>query len=394
MRPCPVCGERRAEVLHAQRFVLADDKKLAGSYNVVACLTCGAAFADTPVTQREYDDLYARRSRYAAGPAAHATEGARDVTRFRDMASEIAAVVPEKSARMLDVGCANGQMLAALAERGYTSLAGVDPSPACVQQASAIPGASAFVGSLSEMPVEAGSFDVVILSHVLEHVRDVKPALKSLERFMTPRALIYVEVPDASRYAAFAWSPFQDFNSEHINHFSLTSLDNLVRQCGFRPARLAAKEILSAPDMPYPAIYGMATRDATVSPSIVKDTALRQALLDYIEVSARVMRDIDARLSREVAAGQPVIVWGTGELTAKLLADTALGAANIEAFVDSNPINQGGRLHGVPILAPETLRSGAQPIVVASILHHRSIVQAIRSRGLRNPIVALTAEPA
>ena len=177
---------------------------------------------------------------------------------------------------------------------------------------------------------------------MLEHVRDVKPALKSLERFMTARALIYVEVPDASRYAAFAWSPFQDFNSEHINHFSLTSLDNLMRQCGFRPVRLAAKEILSAPDMPYPAIYCLATRDGTVSPSIVTDTALRQALLDYIEVSARVMRDIDARLSREVGAGQPIIVWGTGELTAKLLADTALGAANIEAFVDSNPINQGG----------------------------------------------------
>ena len=66
----------------------------------------------------------------------------------------------------------------------------------------------------------------------MEHVRDVKPALASLERFMTGRALIYVEVPDASRYAAFAWSPFQDFNSEHINHFSLASLDNLLRQAG------------------------------------------------------------------------------------------------------------------------------------------------------------------
>jgi SAM-dependent methyltransferase len=386
-----VCGERRAELLHAQRFVLADDNRLASSYDVVACVPCGAAFADTLVTQREYDELYARRSRYAAGPAAHVTVGVRDVARFRAMALAIAAVVPEKHARMLDVGCANGQMLAALAQCGYTNLAGVDPSPACVQQAGAIPGATAFVGSLSEMPVEAGPFDVLILSHVLEHVRDVKPALKNLEQLMTARALIYVEVPDASRYAAFAWSPFQDFNSEHINHFSLISLDNLLRQCGFRPGRLATKEILSAPEMLYPAIYCLATRDATVSPTIVKDVALRHALLDYIAVSASLMRDIDARLSRDVAAGEPIIVWGTGELTAKLLADTALGGANIEAFVDSNPINQGGRLHGAPILAPETLRSGAQPIVVASILHHRAIVDAIRSRGLRNPIVALTA---
>ena len=95
---------------------------------------------------------------------------------------------------------------------------------------------------------------------------------------MTARALLYVEVPDASRYADFAWSPFQDFNSEHINHFSLISLDNLLRQCGFRPLRLAAKEILSAPDMPYPAIYGFGHAGrAPCRPRSSRTTALRQA---------------------------------------------------------------------------------------------------------------------
>jgi hypothetical protein len=234
----------------------------------------------------------------------------------------------------------------------------------------------------------------VILSHVLEHVRDVKLALEGLKRVMTERALLYVEVPDASRYARFAWSPFQDFNSEHINHFSLAGLDNLLRQTGFRPVTSAAKDILSAPGMPYPAIYCMARRDPAVDPAIVTDTALRQALQDYVAVSTRSMREIDARLAHGVDGGRPVIVWGTGELTAKLLADTALGRANIRAFVDSNPINQGGRLHGVPILAPETLTSGPEPIVVASILHHRAIVEAIRARGLHNPIVALTPDAA
>ena len=90
----------------------------------------------------------------------------------------------------------------------------------------------------------------------------------------------------------------------------------------------------------------MGRRDASISRDIVKDTGLIEALQRYVEVSARLMHDIDTRLSKKVGAGQPVIVWGTGELTAKLLADTALGRANIEAFVDSNPVNQGGRLHG------------------------------------------------
>jgi hypothetical protein len=145
--------------------------------------------------------------------------------------------------------------------------------------------------------------------------------------------------------------------------------------------------------MPYPATYCLAERDAEVAGNIVKDLELGNALRDYVRVSSNLMHDIDDRLAG-VSGGQPVIVWGTGELTSKLLADTSLGRANIRAFVDSNPINHGGRLHGVPVLAPEALVSSTEPIVVASIIHHRSIVDAIRARGLNNPIVALTAESA
>ena len=50
--------------------------------------------------------------------------------------------------------------------------------------------------------------------------------------------------------------------------------------------------------------------------------------------------------------GQPLLVWGVGQLAMKLLAETSLGKANIAGFVDSNPIHQGKKLHGHPILIP------------------------------------------
>ena len=74
----------------------------------------------------------------------------------------------------------------------------------------------------------------------------------------------------------------------------------------------------------------------------------------------------------------------------KLLVDTALGRANIVGFVDSNPINQGRVLRGLPILAPGELTSGPEIIVVASILHHKAILGAVRELGLRNPVLGLT----
>lgn len=392
VRACPVCDGRRAEVLHSQRFVLSDEKAIASSCAVVACARCGTAFADTPVTQQQYNELYARRSRYAAGPAAHATDHDRDTARFRDMAAAIAGIVPDTSARIADIGCANGQMLAALAARGYTRLIGIDPSPGCVAAAAAIPGVEAHVGSLSELPAGAAPFDVVVLSHVLEHVRDLKPALDYLKTFMRAGGVLYVEVPDASRYTDFAWSPFQDFNTEHINHFSLVSLANLLRQCGFDPVSSGAKEILSAPGMPYPAIYWFGRLDGSVRPTIEHDTALVGRLREYVRVSEGRMASIDARLAEHLGGGRRAIVWGTGELTAKLLAETALGRANVIAFVDSNPVNQGRTLRGLPILAPGDLPSSDAVIVVSSILHHESIVRAIRSLRLGNPVLGLVTD--
>ena len=392
VRACPICDGRHGDTLHSQRFVLSDDKALASSSAIVACTRCGAAFADTAVTQQQYNELYAQRSRYAAGPAAHATDHDRDTARFKDMAAAIACVVPETSTRIADIGCANGQMLAALAARGYTNLIGIDPSPGCVAQAGSIAGVGAYVGSLSEIPARAAPFEVVILSHVLEHVRDLKPALGYLKAFMSAGALLYVEVPDASRYAEFAWSPFQDFNTEHINHFSLVSLANLLRQCGFDPVASGAKDILSAPGMPYPAIYWFGRLDPAGTPAIERDTALPDRLREYVRVSERLMVSIDSRLAEHLGGGRRAVVWGTGELTAKLLADTSLGRANVVAFVDGNPVNQGRTLRGLPILAPRDLPSGDDVIVVASILHHDSIVGAIRDLGLRNPVLGLVKD--
>ena len=117
---------------------------------------------------------------------------------------------------------------------------------------------------------------------------------------------------------------------------------------------------------------------------------VRMRLLAYIRVSRELMDGIDARLTENVRNGASVIVWGTGELTAKLLVDTALRHANIVRFVDSNPINQGRVLRGIPIVAPSDLHSGDEIIVVASILHHEAIVRAVRALGLRNPVLRLT----
>ena len=393
VRGCPVCSATACEVLHSQQFVLPEGHPVAAGYDVVCCEQCGFVYADTMVSQRDYDAFYARLSKYEDNQTS--TGGGNspeDAERLRETAACLAEALPDRSVRLLDIGCANGGLLKALRDLGYTTLAGMDPSPACVKATRQLCQCDAFAGFLSSLPAGIGQFDGLILSHVFEHVQDLASALSNVRKLMKPGALAYLEVPDAARYAECLVAPFQDFNTEHINHFSLHGLRQLCKHYGLRAQASGAKTLWAGPRMPYPAIYSFFSLDSS-SPAFAawkKDPELRQKIGDYIRASRQMMDNIDFKLQAMLEDSPEVIVWGTGQLVMKLLSETCLGQAAIVAFVDGNPVNHGKMLLGRPILAPSQIRHLSQPIVVTSILHGSEIARGIRDQQkLTNPILLL-----
>ncbi len=392
-RPCPVCECHSGQVLHSQRFTLSEGHPLHDQYEVVACDVCGFCFADTSVSQPAYDAYYSAMSKYADGSTSTGSGVSLwDAARLDQLAGHVAEFDSDSSSRILDVGCAAGGLLAALQARGYTNVCGIDPSPECVERARAAAAGMVWTGTLSGVPAGIGTFDGIILSHVMEHVRDARTALQRLRGLLNPGGWVYIEVPDATRYEQFLVAPFQDFNTEHINHFSMTGLANLLRTCGFTPEVGGAKEIFSAKDMPYPALFWFARMTESPQP-IERDEILRPALEGYIRASSALMRRLDESIGLILAKHHSVIVWGTGQLTMKLLAETCLREADIEAFVDGNPVNQGKELLGRKVIGGGDLPRCATPILVCSLINSAAIIHAIRSLGLTNPIVELSDKP-
>jgi SAM-dependent methyltransferase len=391
LRRCPICRCSVGELLHTQRFVLPEGHPLANGYDVLCCEGCGFVFADTAVSQAEYDAFYRNCSKYQDGPTSTGGGASRwDLQRLRETAATVAEVIGDRDARILDVGCANGGLLGALQEMGFRRLTGLDPSPVCAANTRRHAGIHGAAGSLSNLPPDFGSFDCIILSHVLEHVHDLRAAIGVVRQLLARQGWVYLEVPDAMRYADFLAAPFQDFNTEHINHFSLTCLANLARCAGLTLHQEGTRLIDGPHPVPYPAVYGFFRPRTGPASRLVHETALRSKILEYIAQSRQVMDQIEDRLHPAVTSGEQLIVWGTGQLALKLLAETSLGAARIAAFVDGNPINHGRLLRGQRILAPEQVADLPYPIVIASTLHEGEIVQTIRDRlGLANRLITL-----
>ena len=345
-RPCAVCGGQKAEVLHRQEFYLPEGHPLSEGYTVVACEACGFVFADTVVDQSAYDLFYAKHSKYEDSRTSTGSgQSASDARRLNDMAEAIARQASSGNARILDLGCANGGLLAALKNQGFSNLVGVDPSEACAAAARSAYGIEAVAASLYALP-DLGLFDIITLSHVLEHLEDLPGAVRNFARLLRPGGMVYIEVPDAGRYTEYLIAPFQDFNTEHINHFSHRSLRRLMAKVGLVPFAEGTKTIESAQDVPYPALYGFyGAGNPMTEPG--RDEDLVSQIRGgggqlYIEKSQQMLQAMDDKIAEAIARNRRVIVWGTGQLTSKLLAKTRLAEADIDvSFIDSNPIHHG-----------------------------------------------------
>jgi SAM-dependent methyltransferase len=387
-RACPACGGHAAESFIRQRFVLEEGHTLSNGYSVVQCAVCGFAYADVAATQADYDAYYAKLSKYD-DPATSTGSGESplDRQRLEGTAAILDGILASKEARILDIGCAGGGLLAALQRSGYVNLVGADPSPACARQTRERIG-EAYAGWITSLPPEIGTFDCIILSHVMEHVLDVAGAMTTLRPLLRPNGRVYIEVPDATRYADHIYAPYQDFNTEHINHFSPVTLDNAMSARGFVNCGGGERLLHSSAHSFTPAIFRVYSASEIPDP-LVPDTALRPAILRYMQRSAELLAAIDRRIATALAVSDELIVWGTGQLTLKLLIDSCLSKARVVAFVDSNPIHQGRLLAGAPILSPSSLGPCLQPILIGTTLHHREIARQIEMLGLKNDIILL-----
>ena len=373
---CSVCNGGEFDLLHTQRFLLPGDARL--QYDVSVCRRCGFAWARNIPSPSEYERYYSENRKYAyegsdnADPSLEKTHG--DIFRMVDGHLASLSPPPATGRSALDVGCSTGSQLSFFRRAGYQNILGLDPSPVSRDVAA----------RLYDVPVEIGSlysfrpqtpFDVVILSSVLEHLPDLDQALSALRRLVRPGGIAFIQVPDADSFGADDREPFLEFSIEHINYFNSKSLEALLGRFGFRPLEVR-HDLLRFNDVSYPALNSLWAKDGAPRPwsGEVSDPA---ALRAYVARSRERLDLLSGRIRSLFQTQEPVVVWGVGSLTARLLADGNLASLNIVRFVDSNTSHHGKRLNGVEIQAPETLRGQRQTVFVSTFVYGSAIRRAL-----------------
>jgi len=388
-RGCPMCGEDDPRVVFRQQFATVEQATPVAGYDVAVCNRCGGAYADGIPEQPAFDRYYREMSKYEYAQRGGA-ESEYDRRRLELIATIVAPHIPSASSRVLDVGCASGRLLACIRDRGFPNVTGLDPSPACAATARRLYAIDVRTMTLGEMAQSGERFDVVLMIGVLEHLRDLDRAFEHLRAVIADAGLLYVEVPDVTAFADWPNAPYQDFSTEHINFFSPRSLENLMRRHGFTRTFLEQNHRDQSYKTVMSNISAVFRQDPVAADGHAEFDRDSAAGLDrYLALCAAEDARLQGIIDRLADSGRPIVVWGVGTHTTRLMATSRLAAANIQAFVESNARYHGKTLQGHPILAPDALRQRPEAVLISSRVFQQEIADQIRALGCSNDLITL-----
>ncbi|WP_335972971.1 class I SAM-dependent methyltransferase [Gaetbulibacter jejuensis] len=134
---------------------------------------------------------------------------------------------PVSGKTILDVGCGTGDFLQT-AKNNSWNVYGIEPNEKARAIANSKIKNQVFdTNTLQEF--ESGTFDVITLWHVLEHLPNLEIEIQNLNRLLKPEGRLVIAVPnfksyDAKHYNAF-WAAYDV--PRHLWHFSQTSISKL-----------------------------------------------------------------------------------------------------------------------------------------------------------------------
>ena len=275
-RACPACQSSRITVLDVLTVPKTPEGRRVAF--ITGCHACGVLFVNPLPTSEQLEHYYSdegtwavRQAERVKAPPATAP-GPRRPDR---LLSALARYVPRLAApgKVLDYGCGDGKFLNRLRARGWSTF-GIEPSTDTAFRKHQ---------RLTEVPQD-GSFDFVVLNHVLEHVLDPLETLQRLAGSLREGGTLFVSTPRLDTLPEHRDLKYCLSGHRHVMSFSEVCLRGLLARAGFAViARVDAPELDEAFTAGKPLRLRVVAERSRARPALPERplAAARQALSGY-----------------------------------------------------------------------------------------------------------------
>ena len=169
----------------------------------------------------------------ASQEAGHDSQFHMRINSFLQTLKKHAKHLPLPGSKVLDIGTAGGAFLNAAEQFGYDAY-GMEPSADLVARGKSR-GLNIEQGTIENHSFEYGSFDMVCLWDVIEHLPDPKLALVEIRKLLKPKGTLLINFPDIGTWQAkFAGKRFWWILSVHLHHFTRATISDICLRTGFQ----------------------------------------------------------------------------------------------------------------------------------------------------------------
>jgi SAM-dependent methyltransferase len=165
------------------------------------CVDCGFVLTDPLPTRTELSELYPAEYHNFEPPSNAIARSLLD--RYYDHQSALCRRRMPANGSFLEIGCAAGDVLERVRSAGHPDVQGIEISREACEQAWKR-GLKVFHGTLDEFESD-DKFDLVFMSHVIEHVLDPVATVAKIRSLLKPGGVLYLETPNVRSLDSRLW---------------------------------------------------------------------------------------------------------------------------------------------------------------------------------------------
>jgi SAM-dependent methyltransferase len=330
MRNCPICNKlSNIFDITSISLTLVNDINLNNILNVKLCKECFFYFSDSNNTQEDYNNYYLTFNNYQQ----------QNYCLDKDMccANFIFKNIKNNIKTILDYGTGNGVLANLLSTKFSVDVFDIN------------------------MEKNTTKYDLLVLSHVLEHIYDVNTFIKEISKNIKDNGLLYIEIPNSDFYEKFTnISPLQEVNIEHINFFSKYALNKLLINNGFSCVNII-DDYFMIKNSKYFVIRG-----------IFEKVKNNNSFETYINDGIKIINCYDFNLLKKY---KNIYIYGCGQFLFKIF-NKIENNVNIINIIDDNPSYLNKKIKNVNIINYEIFEQvckNEDNILLTTMIHDDKI---------------------
>ena len=194
--------------------------------NIVFCKNCGFVYCNPQLTDESYKEFYESDEYRLIYSGADYIEKMHTFFETSGHIFELLKpICQEKELRsVLEFGCGAGwNLLDFHKDGGFSEIKGIDYSKELAEIGKEH-GLDIRSGSIDQIPER--KFDVIILSHVVEHLTEFYQNMGKILAHLNDNGVVYIAVPNIDDFE------IGQFQNAHVSYFTPRTLDCYLNKCG------------------------------------------------------------------------------------------------------------------------------------------------------------------